>query len=67
MMCDYFGINRMTTSPYHPKGNGKLERSHATLTNILSKLTEQEGDWVEKLSLAQMAMRMAPARDTGIS
>ena len=57
-VCEYFGIDRIPISPYHPHGNGKLERSHATLTNILAKLTQREGDWVEKLPLVQMAMRM---------
>ena len=46
-VCDYFGINKMLTSPYHPQAKGKLKRSHATLVNILSKLTEQGGDWVD--------------------
>ena len=45
----------------------KLERSHATLVSMLSKLTDGGDDWVEKLPLAQMALRMAPARDTGLS
>ena len=46
-VCEYFGVQRIVTTPYHPQRNGKLEHSHSVLTNILSKICETQDDWVE--------------------
>ena len=48
----------MTTSPYHPQSNAKVERFHKTLADILSKLVrDNEENWDLFLTQALAAVR----------
>ena len=61
-----FGVQKTRTSPYHPRGDGMVERHNRTLQDILSKLvSHQQDDWDELLPLAAMAYRSAPHESTG--
>jgi len=37
-----FGIAKLTASAYHPQSNGKLERVHRTLNNIIAKIVDTD-------------------------
>lgn len=51
-------ISHVKTSPYHPQANGMVERSHRTLNDILSKLSNgQAQTWDLHINQALMAIR----------
>ena len=50
-LCDRFGIERSITTPYHPMGNGLVERSHQTLRRMIGKLSDpQKNNWTGHLT-----------------
>ena len=62
------GIKPIFTTPYHPMMNGKLERQHAVLKSILSKLcASKPKDWDRYLVPTLFAMREIPSDTTGFS
>ena len=65
--CSMLGITHITTVPYHPQGNGVLERFHGTLKPLLAKASSDGMDWVSFLPLALSAIRAVPCRSTGFS
>ncbi|XKL60483.1 hypothetical protein PGB90_007540 [Kerria lacca] len=45
-----FGIQHVSTTPYHPEGNGALERMHQDLKDFLKRnLNETKTDWNEQI------------------
>ncbi|CAC5387126.1 unnamed protein product [Mytilus coruscus] len=43
---NFLKVRGITTSPYHPEANGKIERFNGTLKSMLKKLcVEKEVDW----------------------
>ncbi len=36
-LCEWLGIQKLRTSPYHPETNGAVERMHETKKAILGK------------------------------
>ncbi len=55
-----FGIGGIKTSPYHPQSNGRLERFHSTLKNMLSKCIDNKQDWPVALELVLYFARNFP-------
>jgi hypothetical protein len=55
-ICQQLKVKKISTTAYHPQGNGANERVHQTLYGILRNLTENHGiDWEKKLPYALFA------------
>ena len=50
-LCSQFGIGQLTTTAYHPQGNGQVEQAHQTLGRMIGKLEDEyKGQWPRHLS-----------------
>lgn len=66
--CRFLGIKKIRTTPYHPEGNGRLERLHRTLNESIAHFVRRDGrDWDRWLPYALMAYRSVPHSSTGYS
>ena len=61
------GIKHVKTTPYHPQGNGVIERLHRTLTAMVTKTAELKGNWAKVVPMALYFIRCTPSAATGIS
>ena len=65
-MCSLLGIEKTRTTPFHPQGDGQVERFNATLKTILSKIIAvHNDDWDVHLPYAMMAYRSSVHDSTG--
>ena len=61
-------IKHVTTSPYHPQNNAKVERFHRSLADILAKLADRENEnWDLYLTQALAAVRFSICEITKFS
>ena len=61
------GIQHVKASPYHPQGNGVVERMHGTLNSIVARCIEKKGNWAEIVPMALYFMRCTPNKSAGVS
>ena len=66
-VCEGLHIEAIKTTPYHPEGNGVVERMHGPLCAMLKKAAREGQDWVSQVPFALFALRAAPNRDTDFS
>ena len=66
-LCEGLHIDQIMATPYHPEGNGVVERMHGPLCAMLTKAAREGHDWVGQVPFALFALRAAPNRDTGFS
>ncbi len=66
-VCELLGCGRLKTMPYHPQGNGMVERLHGSLKPMLAKAAQQGLGWVKFLPLALFTLRQMPHSDTSLS
>ena len=66
-LCSSLHIDKIKTTPYHPEGNGVVERMHGTLGAMLTKAAKAGQDWVGQIPFALFALRAAPNSDTQYS
>ena len=62
------GISISNTTPYHPMGNGQLERMNRTFINMLKSLSkDQKRDWKNHLPMLSFAYNSTINKATGFS
>ncbi|XP_076058196.1 uncharacterized protein LOC143035258 [Oratosquilla oratoria] len=62
------GVKPSFTTPFHPSGNGRVERLHGPLKAALRKMcTEKPRDWHRYLVPTLFALREIPSDRTGFS
>ena len=65
-LCRITGMKKTRTTPYHPMGNGMVERFNRTLLNMLGTLTStQKSDWKSHVSTLCHAYNAAVHDSTG--
>ena len=65
-LCKAFQVTKSHTTPYHPMGNGLVERMNRSLLNLLRTFTLQ-GDWEQHLQLLLYIYRTTKHSSTGMS
>ena len=67
-LCKIAGIQKTRTTPYHPMGNGMVERFNHTLLNMLGTMSEeQKSDWKAHVPSFTHAYNAAVHESTGFS
>ncbi len=62
-MNDQLSITHVTGSTYHPQSQGKVERMHRTLNDIMTGLCrDHPQDWEKLLKYAQCVLRCTPLK-----
>jgi len=67
-VCEYFKINKVQTTPYHPQCDGLVERFNKTLCKMLSAYANSnQTNWDLYLPLVLFAYRTAEQSSSGFS
>ena len=67
-LCNLAGITKTRTTPYHPMGNGMVERFNKTLLNMMGTLPEEKkGNWAAHVPTLTHAYNAAIHESTGFS
>ncbi|BHF65641.1 hypothetical protein SprV_0200865400 [Sparganum proliferum] len=68
-VCRTLDVNKTRTTPYHPEGNGLVERTNRTLHDLLLAFCKDnhEHDWDTQLPLCLMAYRSSTHASTGFT
>ena len=67
-VSDLMGIKKVNTTTYHPQTDGLVGRFHQTMTDMLAKVVEKEGeDWDTHIPYILFAYRTSLQQSTGES
>ena len=67
-LCKLAGVKKSRTTPYHPMGNGMVERFNKTLLNMLGTLSDnQKSNWKDHVSTLTHAYNAADHESIGFS
>ena len=67
-LCRLLEIRKTRTTPYHPSGNGQVERFNRTLVAMIkSYLQNEQGEWDRHLGCLAAAYRATPHSTTGMT
>ena len=67
-LCNLLGIEKLTTTAYHPEGNGQVERANQTIFRMIGTLTKDEkADWPRHLASLTFAYNSTRSAITGYS
>ncbi len=66
-IAEILGCRAIKTTPYHPQGNGVVERLHGTLKPMLAKTVSEGINWAKFLPMALFALRQVPNVDSVFS
>ena len=66
-LCKAFGVKKSRTTPYHPMGDGLVERMNRSLLTLLRTYVEGENLWEEHLQLLLFIYRTTRHSSTGLS
>ena len=62
-----FGVHKSRTTPYHPQGDGMVERFNRSLLQLLRAYVDAQNDWERYLPLVLYGYRTSVHASTGIS
>ena len=66
-LCRYYKMQKSSTTPYHPQGNGMVERFNGTLIGLLRSLRpEDKQRWPALLPAICFAYNTTPSATTGL-
>ncbi|KAL2887154.1 hypothetical protein HOO65_050275 [Ceratocystis lukuohia] len=66
-ICAELGVNRRSTTAYHPATNGAVERMNAEVKSKLAKLGAQGPHWLKALPMVEFALNATPSSATQVS
>ena len=66
-LCKAFHVAKSHTTPYHPMGDGLVERMNRSLLSLLRSFVEKEGDWEQHLQFLLYIYRTSKHSSTGLS
>ena len=66
-LCKAFGVKKSHTTPYHPMGDGLVERMNRSLLTLIRTHVERDDQWEEHLQLLLFMYRTSKHTTTGLS
>uniref|UniRef100_A0A3Q3MR96 Integrase catalytic domain-containing protein n=1 Tax=Labrus bergylta TaxID=56723 RepID=A0A3Q3MR96_9LABR len=67
-ICQRLNIKKKRTTPYHPRGNGMVEKFNKTLEEQLARLLhDNDGEWDHYLPAVVLSYNSTPHSSTGYS